>query len=104
MRRVRCQDQLGTMTSRDTSFDGSARFAAWTLPQGRWPLSPASESDFLKQLGERVRTMRSLRGMSRRELARRSRISERYLAMIEAGRGNVSIMLLLRIAHAVRGD
>jgi XRE family aerobic/anaerobic benzoate catabolism transcriptional regulator len=48
--------------------------------------------------------MRSLRDMSRRELARRSKISERYLAMIEAGKGNVSIVLLLRIAHAVRGD
>jgi XRE family aerobic/anaerobic benzoate catabolism transcriptional regulator len=43
-----------------------------------------------------------LRNMSRRELARRSRISERYLAQIEAGKGNVSIVLLLRIAHAIR--
>jgi transcriptional regulator with XRE-family HTH domain len=40
--------------------------------------------------------------MSRRQLADRSGISERYIAQIEAGKGNVSIMLLLRIAHAVR--
>ena len=66
--------------------------------------SPFSESDFLMRLGARVRAMRSLREMSRRELARRSGISERYLALIEAGKGNVSIVLLLRIAHAVRGD
>ena len=96
---------LGSMTSRESSWtDASAPFAAWTLPQARRPLSQASESDFLEQLGERVRAMRSLRDMSRRELARRSKISERYLAMIEAGKGNVSIVLLLRIAHAVRGD
>ncbi|QWG15868.1 helix-turn-helix domain-containing protein [Bradyrhizobium sediminis] len=43
-----------------------------------------------------------LRGMSRRELARRSGISERYIAQIEVGKGNVSIMLLLRIAQAFR--
>jgi len=93
------------MTSRETSWtDASAPFPAWTVPQARRPLSPASESDFLEQLGARVRAMRSLRDMSRRELARRSKISERYLAMIEAGKGNVSIVLLLRIAHAVRGD
>ena len=61
------------------------------------------ESEFLGQLGERVRTLRSLRDMSRRELARQSGISERYIAQIEAGRGNVSIVLLLRLAQAIRG-
>ena len=96
---------LGTMTSRETAWtDASAGFAAWRGPHARRPLSRASESDFLEQLGGRVRAMRSLRDMSRRELARRSGISERYLAMIEAGKGNVSIVLLLRIAHAVRAD
>jgi DNA-binding XRE family transcriptional regulator len=65
---------------------------------------PCSESDFLARLGERLRTMRLMRDMSRRELARRSGISERYIAQIEAGKGNVSIVLLLRIAHAVRVD
>jgi XRE family aerobic/anaerobic benzoate catabolism transcriptional regulator len=49
-----------------------------------------------------VRTLRSLRDMSRRELARQSGISERYIAQIEAGRGNVSIVLLLRLAQAIR--
>jgi XRE family aerobic/anaerobic benzoate catabolism transcriptional regulator len=66
--------------------------------------SAYSETEFLTLLGDRVRAMRLLRDMSRRELARRSRVSERYIAQIEAGKGNVSIMLLLRIAQAVRGD
>lgn len=60
------------------------------------------ESEFLAQLGERVRTLRSLREMTRRDLARQSGISERYIAQIEAGRGNVSIVLLLRLAQAIR--
>jgi len=40
--------------------------------------------------------------MSRKQLARKSGISERYVAQIEAGKGNVSIVLLLRIAYAIR--
>jgi DNA-binding XRE family transcriptional regulator len=62
------------------------------------------ESEFLRQLGGRVREMRALRGMSRRELARLSGLSERYVAQIEAGRGNVSIVRLLRISLVFRGD
>jgi DNA-binding XRE family transcriptional regulator len=63
---------------------------------------PYAASEFLRSLGDRVREMRHLCGMSRKELARQSGISERYVAQIEAGKGNVSIVLLLRIAYAIR--
>jgi XRE family aerobic/anaerobic benzoate catabolism transcriptional regulator len=56
---------------------------------------------FLQRLGEKVRTMRSRRGMSRKVLARHSDVSERYLAQLEAGEGNCSIQLLRRIADAM---
>jgi XRE family transcriptional regulator, aerobic/anaerobic benzoate catabolism transcriptional regulator len=59
------------------------------------------EADFLEQLGQRVRTMRALRGMSRKVLAKVSGISERYIAQLEAGRGNVSIVLLRRVSNAM---
>jgi DNA-binding XRE family transcriptional regulator len=62
------------------------------------------ESEFLKQLGIRVREMRALRNMSRRELACLSGLSERFVAQIEAGKGNVSIVRLLRISLAFRGE
>ena len=62
------------------------------------------ESEFLRQLGIRVREMRACRGMSRRELARRAGLSERFVAQIEAGKGNVSIVRLLRISLAFRHD
>ncbi len=65
------------------------------------PLS-YSETEFLRELGDGLRAMRLCRHLSRRELARRSRISERYIARIEGGKGNVSIVLLLRLAHALR--
>jgi len=59
------------------------------------------ESGFLEQLGRRVRTMRALRGMSRKVLARVSGISERYIAQLESGKGNVSIVLLRRVSNAM---
>ncbi|KWV58802.1 transcriptional regulator [Bradyrhizobium macuxiense] len=59
------------------------------------------ESDFLEQLGQRVRTTRALRGMSRKVLAKVSGISERYIAQLESGKGNVSIVLLRRVAGAM---
>jgi transcriptional regulator with XRE-family HTH domain len=66
------------------------------------PPKPYRASEFLCELGGRVREMRKVCGMSRKELARQSGISERYVAQIEAGKGNVSIVLLLRIAYAIR--
>src|ERR1700752_2296212 len=59
------------------------------------------EKDFLEQLGQRVRTMRALRGMSRKVLAKVSGISERYIAQLESGKGNVSIVLLRRVSNAM---
>jgi len=59
------------------------------------------EFGFLEQLGQRVRTMRALRGMSRKVLARVSGISERYIAQLESGKGNVSIVLLRRVSQAM---
>ncbi|HEY0327532.1 MAG TPA: helix-turn-helix transcriptional regulator [Rhodopseudomonas sp.] len=60
-----------------------------------------SEAGFLRQLGQRVRTLRALRGMSRKVLAQVSGISERYIAQLESGKGNVSIVLLRRVSHAM---
>ena len=62
---------------------------------------PDEERDFLDQLGARVRDKRGQRGMSRKVLARVSGISERYIAQLEGGKGNVSIVLLRRIATAM---
>jgi DNA-binding XRE family transcriptional regulator len=79
----------------------SSGFGAQALPPDG-DVRPNRESEFLGLLGDRVREMRALYGLSRKELARQSGISERYVAQIEAGKGNVSIVLLLRIAYAIR--
>ena len=59
------------------------------------------ESAYLRLLGERVRQTRARRGMTRKILARDSRVSERYLAQLETGQGNISILLLRQIASAL---
>lgn len=59
------------------------------------------DGDFLLFLGKRVRELRNLRGMTRKIVARESDVSERHLAQLETGEGNVSIVLLRRIAAAL---
>jgi len=55
-------------------------------------------------LGDRVRTLRAHRGMTRKVLARDSGVSERYLAQLEQGQGNISVVLLARVAAALRTE
>jgi XRE family transcriptional regulator, aerobic/anaerobic benzoate catabolism transcriptional regulator len=59
------------------------------------------DEDFLVFLGKRVRRLRNIRGLTRKVVARESDVSERHLAQLESGEGNVSIVLLRRIAAAL---
>jgi XRE family aerobic/anaerobic benzoate catabolism transcriptional regulator len=61
----------------------------------------AADSQFLATFGKRVRVLRERRGMTRKLLAREADVSERYLGQLESGDGNVSIILLRRIASAL---
>lgn len=59
---------------------------------------------FLSQLGLRVRRARAKAGLTRRALTVRSGVSERYLAQLESGEGNISILLIRRVAAALGAD
>lgn len=65
------------------------------------PCAAEVHADYLGVLGERVRAARVRRGMTRKILARDSGVSERYLAQLEAGQGNISIGLLRQVAEAM---
>jgi XRE family aerobic/anaerobic benzoate catabolism transcriptional regulator len=56
---------------------------------------------YLKRVGERVRLGRARRGMSRKVLSRASGVSERYLAELERGAGNASLLVLRQVADAL---
>src|SRR3569832_720655 len=55
----------------------------------------------LTELGSRVRAWRARRGMTRKQLAADSGLSERILADVESGKGNVSINSLEAAARAL---
>lgn len=56
---------------------------------------------FLEAVGAAVRTRRERRGWSRRELAGASGVSERFLAQLETGDGNISLRRFAEVAHAL---
>jgi XRE family transcriptional regulator, aerobic/anaerobic benzoate catabolism transcriptional regulator len=63
--------------------------------------SAAAAREFLAVLGRRVRELRNRRGMIRKALAQQADVSERHLAQLEAGEGNISVLLLQRVADAL---
>lgn len=66
------------------------------------PPAPAQqEAAYLARLGDRVRAWRSGNGITRKSLAAASGVSERYLAQLEAGQGNISVLLLRKLARAM---
>ena len=60
-----------------------------------------TDPEFLASLGRRVREIREQRGMARKVLAVSAEVSERYLAALEVGEGNASVILLRRVAAAL---
>lgn len=60
-----------------------------------------ADAKFLRTLGERVRQARAQRQMTRKTLAHNSDVSERYIAQLESGLGNISILLLRQVASAL---
>ena len=59
-------------------------------------------SPFLMALGDRVRNLRSRKGMTRKAVALAADVSERHLANLEYGTGNVSVLVLLQVSHALQ--
>jgi XRE family aerobic/anaerobic benzoate catabolism transcriptional regulator len=82
-----------------------------TSPAGGAPDTQTAEAEeegnghkhpFLVALGERVRALRSRRGMTRKALSVATDVSERHLANLEYGVGNASILILLQVAQALQ--
>ncbi len=65
------------------------------------PLNSLNTVDFLRVVGKRVRQRRTAIHMTRKRLAKASGVSERYLAQLESGQGNMSIALLCKVTTAI---
>ncbi len=62
---------------------------------------PLPDARFLVSIGSRLRQARMRRDLTRKALAKASGVSERYLAQLEGGEGNASVLLLRQIARAL---
>ena len=56
----------------------------------------------LAALGDRVRSLRARRGLTRKAVAQSAGVSERHLANLEYGIGNASILVLQQVAGALQ--
>ena len=70
-------------------------------PREKSGLEPVGADAFAAAVGALVRLSRAKRGITRRQLAEQSGASERYLAQIESGQGNPSVIILKGIADAL---
>lgn len=64
----------------------------------------AASEDLLRRVGQRVRDARRQRGESRAALAERSGLSLRFLAQLESGAANISLLRLQEVATALGSD
>lgn len=87
--------QSRTTTHEITGFAGAA------LPADGASARDGAASRLIAAVGDRVRAARQRKGLSRRALSERSGVSQRYLAQLETGDGNISIGLLHRVADAL---
>lgn len=65
------------------------------------PVQQDAGPELIARLATRVAEIRKMRGLPRRVLSEMSGVSPRYLAQLEAGEGNISILLLQRVADAL---
>jgi transcriptional regulator with XRE-family HTH domain len=64
-------------------------------------IDEAADDEFIQAIGRRVREARARRGMTRKTLALNADVSERYLAQVESGETNPSILVLRHVVHAL---
>ncbi|HEY6354633.1 MAG TPA: helix-turn-helix transcriptional regulator [Burkholderiaceae bacterium] len=78
----------------------SHRAAARSAPNAA--ARPNEREPLLLALGERARSLRARRGLTRKAVAQLAGVSERHLANLESGTGNASILILQQVAQALQ--
>ena len=63
--------------------------------------APSSADNYLRQLGQRLRSLRERRGLTQSQLAQRCLLSLRSLVSIEQGRAGLTVARLYALAHAL---
>src|SRR5438105_623455 len=92
-------DESGIMRQRARRTTGGATVGTSARTSAAQPR--ARRDAFLLALGERLRTLRARRGVTRKALAQSAGVSERHLANLETGVGNASVLVLRQVAGAL---
>jgi MerR family transcriptional regulator, light-induced transcriptional regulator len=58
-------------------------------------------SDYLKELGRRVRDLRQKAGWTQEQLAKATRLARAYIVAVEGGKQNVSMDVVIRVANGL---
>jgi MerR family transcriptional regulator, light-induced transcriptional regulator len=58
-------------------------------------------SDYLKELGRRVRDLRQQAGWTQEQLAKATRLTRAYIVAVESGKQNVSMDVVIRVANGL---
>lgn len=95
---MKTKDDFDSLVHTLTTPAGDGAESNASIPEND---APFTDQEFLASLGKRVREIRDRRGMTRKLVARDAGVSERHLAHLEAGEGNISIVLLRRITMAL---
>ncbi len=82
-------------------MDEITNFRGEVVPDERLTPREGDVDAFVAAVGERVRKARERKGIARRVLSELSGVSQRYLAQLESGGGNISIALLYKVANAL---
>lgn len=62
---------------------------------------PSADGDTLKELGLRIASLRSERGLTQQQISDSAEISRITLSKIERGLVDVGVLRLIRIAHSI---
>lgn len=57
--------------------------------------------EYIIGIGDRIRAVRTSRGMIRKDLSKHSGVSERYIAQVETGKANISVFMLWKISNSM---
>jgi XRE family aerobic/anaerobic benzoate catabolism transcriptional regulator len=75
--------------------------AIYCLSPGHFRHYISHVATYLETVGAQVRSQRERLGWTRKELAGHSGVSERFLAQLETGAGNISLLRFADVAHAL---
>lgn len=67
-------------------------------------MRPADSAAVLRRMGRRIAELRVARGMTQEGFAEHAKVSARWVQVLESGRQNLSVKVLVRLANLLRVD